>query len=232
LSTLPSHSRWAGITGISVAYSTISPDRVASRYHATIALPAELSAAAVLISFWNKAINPAAWITITMTVAIIINYLGVGKSEVTCLNSFSSSLLWICRCIWRGRVYFCVRIKFCTGLSFQILITTYRSIKVIAIVGLLILGIVLDLGGELYWVKSLNFFVHTTEMTGGPNHDRIGFRYWKTPGPFAHFDGIAGSKGQFLGWWAVMTQAAFSFIGTEIVAVSRTGFLSVARILI
>jgi len=24
---------------------------------------------------------------------------------------------------------------------------------------------------------------------------------------------------QFLGWWSVMTQAAFSFIGTEIVAV-------------
>jgi amino acid transporter len=69
-------------------------------------------------------------------------------------------------------------------------------------------------------------------MTGGPNHDRIGFRYWKNPGPFAHFDGIAGSEGQFLGWWAVMTQAAFSFTGTEIVAVRRTGFLSIVRRLI
>jgi amino acid transporter len=26
--------------------------------------------------------------------------------------------------------------------------------------------------------------------------------------------------GQFLGWWSVMTQAAFSFIGTEIVAIA------------
>jgi hypothetical protein len=69
-------------------------------------------------------------------------------------------------------------------------------------------------------------------MTGGPNHDRIGFRYWKNPGAFAHFDGIGGSEGQFLGWWAVMTQAAFSFIGTEIVAVRRTSFLSVVRRLI
>ena len=67
--------------------------------------------------------------------------------------------------------------------------------------GLIILGIVLDLGG-------------------GPDHDRIGFRYWKHPGPFVQFDGIAGAKGRFLGWWAVLTQAAFSFIGTEIVAVS------------
>ncbi|KAK7694580.1 hypothetical protein QCA50_001766 [Cerrena zonata] len=75
------------------------------------------------------------------------------------------------------------------------------SIKVITITGLIILGIVLDLGG-------------------GPNHDRIGFRYWKEPGPFAQFNGISGSTGQFLGWWSVMTQAAFSFIGTEIVAIA------------
>ena len=58
------------------------------------------------------------------------------------------------------------------------------------------------------------------DLGGGPNHDRLGFRYWKDPGPFVQYDGIAGAKGRFLGWWAVMTQAAFSFIGTEIVAVS------------
>jgi amino acid transporter len=68
-------------------------------------------------------------------------------------------------------------------------------------VGLIILGIILDLGG-------------------GPDHDRIGFRYWKNPGPFVQYNDIAGPKGRFLGFWAVLTQAAFSFIGTEIVAVS------------
>ena len=57
-------------------------------------------------------------------------------------------------------------------------------------------------------------------IIGGPNHDRIGFRYWKNPGPFAQYYDIAGAKGRFLGFWAVLTQAAFSFIGTEIVAVS------------
>ena len=97
----------------------------------------------------------------------------------------------------------------------------WRSIHLgLRVKGLIILGIILDLGG-------------------GPNHDRIGFRYWKNPGPFVQFSGIGGSKGKFLGelslcivpsnvliyvakhsgWWAVMTQAAFSFIGTEIVAV-------------
>lgn len=68
-------------------------------------------------------------------------------------------------------------------------------------VGLIILGVILDLGG-------------------GPDHDRLGFRFWKHPGPFVQYNGIAGSKGRFLGFWAVLTQAAFSFIGTEIVAVS------------
>jgi amino acid transporter len=77
----------------------------------------------------------------------------------------------------------------------------FASIKVITITGLIILGIILDLGG-------------------GPNHDRLGFRYWKNPGPFVEYGGITGAKGHFLGWWAVMTQAAFSFIGTEIVAIA------------
>ena len=57
---------------------------------------------------------------------------------------------------------------------------TFRSIKVITITGLIILGIVLDLGG-------------------GPSHDRLGFRYWKKPGPFVQYNGIGGSEGQFLG---------------------------------
>ncbi|KAJ3564258.1 hypothetical protein NP233_g8416 [Leucocoprinus birnbaumii] len=132
-------------------------------YNWTIVLPAELSAAAVLIGFWNKSINPAAWITITLVVCIVINFLGAGAY---------------------GEAEF-----------------IFASIKVICIVGLIILGIVLDLGG-------------------GPNHDRIGFRYWKHPGPFNQFNNIAGSEGRFLAWWAVMTQAAFSFIGTEIVAIA------------
>lgn len=63
------------------------------------------------------------------------------------------------------------------------------------------MGIVLDLGG-------------------GPNHDRIGFRYWKKPGPFNQLDGISGSEGRFLAFWATFVNAAFSFLGTEIVALA------------
>ncbi|KAF8807642.1 amino acid permease [Phlegmacium glaucopus] len=132
-------------------------------YNWVIVLPAELSAASVLIGFWNKEISPAVWIVICIIVVIAINLMGAGVY---------------------GEAEF-----------------IFASIKVITITGLIILGIVIDLGG-------------------GPNHDRLGFRYWKNPGPFVHYKGVPGSKGQFLGWWAVLTQAAFSFIGTEIVAIA------------
>lgn len=50
-----------------------------NRYNWTIVLPAELSAASVLIGFWNKDINPAAWVAMCMVVVIVINLLGAGK---------------------------------------------------------------------------------------------------------------------------------------------------------
>ncbi|KAI0661389.1 amino acid permease [Cubamyces menziesii] len=132
-------------------------------YNWTVILPAEISAASVVINYWNKTINDAAWITICLVVVIVINALGAGAYG-------------------EAEFIFC-------------------SIKVVTIVGLIILGIILDLGG-------------------GPNHDRIGFRYWKHPGPFVQYDRIEGAKGRFLGWSAVMAQAAFSFIGTEVVAIA------------
>ncbi|TCD71468.1 hypothetical protein EIP91_008848 [Steccherinum ochraceum] len=132
-------------------------------YNWVMILPAELSAASVLINYWDKSTNNAVWVTVGLIVVVFINFLGAGVY---------------------GEAEF-----------------IFSSIKVITITGLIIMGIVLDLGG-------------------GPNHDRLGFRYWKHPGPFVQFHDIAGSKGRFLSWWAVMTQAGFSFIGTEIVAIA------------
>ncbi|GBE80532.1 amino acid permease [Sparassis latifolia] len=132
-------------------------------YNWVIILPAELSAAAVLINYWNKSVNNAVWITMCIVVVILINMFGpavYGEAEFI-----------------------------------------FASIKVLTITGLIILGIVLDLGG-------------------GPNHDRLGFRYWKHPGPFNQYAGIEGAKGRFLAFWAVLTQAAFSYIGTEVVAIA------------
>ncbi|KAH8924824.1 hypothetical protein BT69DRAFT_1261010 [Atractiella rhizophila] len=77
----------------------------------------------------------------------------------------------------------------------------FGSIKVVTIVGLIILGIVIDLGG-------------------GPQGERLGFRFWKDPGPFVQYLGIQGAKGRFLGFWRVLIQAAFSYNGTEIIAIA------------
>ncbi|KAJ7179428.1 amino acid permease [Mycena filopes] len=107
-------------------------------YNWIIVLPAELSAASVLIGYWNDKINPAAWITIIMVVVIAINMCGAGVY---------------------GEAEF-----------------IFASIKVITVCG--------------------------------PDHDRLGFRYWKNPGPFVQYNNIPGIKGQFLG------------CGTEIVAIA------------
>lgn len=51
-------------------------------YSWVILLPAELSAASVLIGFWNKDINPAIWVTVCAVVVIFINMLGAGASRL------------------------------------------------------------------------------------------------------------------------------------------------------
>lgn len=77
----------------------------------------------------------------------------------------------------------------------------FASIKIITIVGLLILAFIVDLGG-------------------GPNHDRLGFRYfWKNPGAMKEYDS-AGNTGRFLGLFSVLVNAAFSYGGVELVAVA------------
>ncbi|KAL7416520.1 amino acid permease [Mrakia frigida] len=78
----------------------------------------------------------------------------------------------------------------------------FSMIKVLTITVLIFVGIAINCGA-------------------GPSSTGYkGFTYWKNPGPFTQYKGINGSLGQFLGFWSVLTQAAFSFIGTEIVAIT------------
>lgn len=81
-----------------------------------------------------------------------------------------------------------------------------RPPLVLLITGLIITGLIIDLGG-------------------GPNGDRIGFRYWKNPGVFAQSTLVPASDvntGRFLGWLSVLVQAAFSFQGMELVAIAAS----------
>ncbi|KAJ9610827.1 hypothetical protein H2200_005604 [Cladophialophora chaetospira] len=77
----------------------------------------------------------------------------------------------------------------------------FASIKIITIVGLLILSVVLIFGG-------------------GPNHDRLGFRYWKNPGAMKPLAPATGDTGRFLGLLYVIIFAAFTFGGIEMIAAS------------
>jgi amino acid transporter len=76
----------------------------------------------------------------------------------------------------------------------------FALLKILMIVGLIILGLVIDLGGI-------------------PGTPRIGFRYWESPGPFVEHIST-GSWGNFLGFWSVMINAVFSFAGVESIAMA------------
>lgn len=81
----------------------------------------------------------------------------------------------------------------------------FSSIKIITLIGLILMGIIIDLGGN-------------------PRHDRIGFRYWDHPyGPMGtyllsqvHNKHLA----IFLGFWSTLTNALFAYIGTELIGVT------------
>jgi yeast amino acid transporter len=131
-------------------------------YTIAIAVPAEISAAAVLVQYWNQSVDPAVWITIFMVFIVILNFCGVrlyGESEVF-----------------------------------------FATLKILLIIGLIIGGLVIDLGG-------------------GPDGDRLGFRYWKNPGAFNTYI-LTGSAGGFLAFWKSMVPAAFSYGNIQIVAIS------------
>lgn len=79
------------------------------------------------------------------------------------------------------------------------------GLKVVSLMGLILLGIIVDLGGN-------------------PKHDRIGFRYWRQPnGPMGSYLVHQVHNEQFavfLGFWSTLTTALFAYIGSELVAVT------------
>ncbi|KAK1141985.1 lysine permease [Aspergillus melleus] len=77
----------------------------------------------------------------------------------------------------------------------------FSSIKVLTVVGFMIFAICIDAGA------------------GGREY--IGFRHWVNPGPFSPYEGISpDSKAKFVGFWAVLIQAGFSYQGTELVGIA------------
>ncbi|KAL6250486.1 hypothetical protein RBB50_002788 [Rhinocladiella similis] len=76
----------------------------------------------------------------------------------------------------------------------------FSMIKILLIIGLILAGIIVDLGGS-------------------PTHDRIGFRYWKDPGPFNAYL-VDGNTGKFLGFFSTLISAAYAFCNIQVVALT------------
>ncbi|CAK7267657.1 hypothetical protein SEPCBS119000_002665 [Sporothrix epigloea] len=106
-----------------------------------------------------------------------------------------SPALWICVFILLTNVVGFARIRLFGEVEFL-----FAFLKILLVVFLIILGLVVDLGGV-------------------PGTHRIGFAYWKTPGPFVEYI-ATGAWGNFLGYLAVMTGAVFSFAGVESLAMA------------
>ena len=76
----------------------------------------------------------------------------------------------------------------------------FAGIKILGICGLILYAFIADLGGN-------------------PNHDRLGFRYWKSPG-YMPPTTASGNAGQFLSFFSTLVNAAFSYGGVETVAIA------------
>lgn len=73
--------------------------------------------------------------------------------------------------------------------------------------------------GKVVLAVGLIFFTFITMVGGNPKHDAYGFRYWNDPGAFAEYT-ATGSWGKFLGFFACLTQAAFTIAGPEYVSMA------------
>ncbi|KAH6724601.1 putative amino acid permease [Leptodontidium sp. MPI-SDFR-AT-0119] len=69
-------------------------------------------------------------------------------------------------------------------------------------------------------IVGVNLMALVITYGGGPNHEPIGFKYWKRPGPFVQYLGIDGSLGQFLGVWTAMNNALYAYSGIESITVA------------
>ena len=77
----------------------------------------------------------------------------------------------------------------------------FATFKILLIVGLNLMSLVLVSGG-------------------GPDHHALGFQYWRNPGPFVQYLGIAGSLGRFLGFWTTFSNAVYAYSGVESISVA------------
>ena len=122
-------------------------------YSVGILVPYEITAAGLVIDYWNPPVPIAAWITIFIIVIVGLNLFPVGV--------YGETEFW------------------------------FASTKVIMMIGLLILSCV------LFW-------------GGGPTHQRLGFHYWRDPGPVNTWL-ETGDAGRTIAFFGTLVLSAFPF---------------------
>ncbi|KAL6871586.1 amino acid permease/ SLC12A domain-containing protein [Trichoderma longibrachiatum] len=146
------------------------------------------------------------------SLAFATGYTYLGKYLVTTPNQLTAASLII--------QYWCPREKVNPGVW----------IAIFLVIILLVNGIGIEKFGEIeFWLSSVKvlvmlgliLFALVIACGGGPNGDAPGFRYWHNPGAFAEVY-RGGALGKFLGFWSVMVNATFSFLGTELVGVTAS----------
>ncbi|KAI0369433.1 hypothetical protein BV20DRAFT_968017 [Pilatotrama ljubarskyi] len=145
----------------------------AAWYNWSVTLPAEITAAAVVLGYWES--------TAKIPVAAVSGFFLVIATAINCFPSR-----------YYGEVEF------------------YLScLKVSTIIIIILVGLLIDLGAS--------------------DQGRLGFKYWREQ-PFAPiYLGIGGAKGSFLGFWAVIMQAAFSFFGSEVPGIAAGEVIDATR---
>jgi len=123
----------------------------------------ELSAAGIIIQYWNRDLNIGIFIAVFWVIFTSVNLLPVS---------------------FYGEIEF-----------------WFASIKVTTIVGFIIFAICID--------------------AGAGKQGYLGFHNWAHPGPFApYLLNSDGATAKFVGFWAVLIQAGFSYQGTELVGIA------------
>ncbi|KAK6460961.1 amino acid permease/ SLC12A domain-containing protein [Scheffersomyces coipomensis] len=122
-------------------------------------IPNELSAVAVVMSFWSD-LSPAIWITVFGLVVVLVNIYNIK---------------------WYGEIEF-----------------FFGCLKILLVVGLILTGLIIDLGGV-------------------PGQKRLGFHYWRDPGPFAE-KYTTGSLGKFAGFWKCVSSVVYAYGGTQAIS--------------
>ncbi|KAI9759310.1 MAG: alpha-1,4-glucan branching enzyme [Chaenotheca gracillima] len=140
-------------------------------YSLGILVPYEITAAGLVIDYWNSPINIAVWITIFIIVIVALNFLPV--------KYYGESEFW------------------------------FASLKVFLLIGLLLLSFI------LFW-------------GGGPNHQRLGFHYWKDPGATNSWL-VPGGTGTFVAFLSTFVLSSFPFAFAPELLVVTAGEMQAPR---